>query len=112
MSSAYSARALPTEPLRWPISTPLEDARELIARYPNLSEGQLARLINLYPELTALDTALMLSDEQLAPRLDRFSADHRSRIRPPLSHYSALLIYAGLTIAVLVWAIFASPGAS
>jgi hypothetical protein len=87
-----------------PAQSPLEEARELIGRYPNLSEIELARLIDRYRHLSSLDMALMLSDEELAPGLDRFSADQRSKIRTPFRHYAALVGYAVLGIAVVAWA--------
>lgn len=88
-----------------PAGAPLEEARELIARYPGLSEIELARLINLYRGFSALDMALLLSDERLAPRLDRFSNEHRSKIRTPFRQYAGLLMYAVVTLAVVVWAV-------
>ena len=90
---------------REPASTPLEEARALIRRYPNLGDIQLARLINLYREFSALDMALVLSDAELAPKLDRFSSEQRSEVRSPLGHYAGLLIYVGLTLAAVAWAI-------
>jgi dsRNA-specific ribonuclease len=92
------------DPPQAPAPRPIEGARELISRYPNLSETELARLINLYRELSALDMALMLSDESLAPHLDRFSADHRSRIKTPFRQYAALVGYAVVAIAAAAWA--------
>lgn len=98
-----SGQALPPPPIK------AQEARELIERYPNLSEFELARVTNLYHELSALDMALMLSDEGLAPKLDRFVKDRRSKVRPPFHHYAALLGYGLVGIAVLVWAaMFAS----
>jgi hypothetical protein len=88
-----------------PIGTPHEQARELLARYPNLSETELARLINLYRGFSALDTALILSDDELAPTLARFRAEHRSRVRPPFRQYAGLLAYTVLTLAAVAWAI-------
>ena len=70
-----------------------------------MSEIELARLINQYRDLSALDMALMLSEESLAPKLDRFSADYRSKIRTPFRQYAALVGYAVLGIAVVAWAI-------
>ena len=105
MFQTISAKALPFEQPLSPAPRPVDEARELISRYPNLSETALARLINLYRGLSALDVALMLSDEKLAPSLDRFSADHRSKIRKPLRHYAGLVGYAVMGLAVLVWAI-------
>lgn len=104
MFQNFSAQALSFEQPRWPASLPVEEARDLITRYPNLSETELARLINLYRELSALDMALMLSDETLAPKLDRFSADNRSRIRTPFRQYAALAAYAVIGIAAFAWA--------
>jgi len=88
-----------------PAGTPVEQVTELVRRYPNLSEIQLARLINLYRNLSALDMALMLSDEKLAPTLDRFSREHRSRLRKPFRQYAGLLMYVALTIGAVIWAI-------
>jgi hypothetical protein len=105
MFQEFSAKTLAFEPSQAPAPRPPDEVRELIGRYPNLSEIELARLINLYRELPALDIALMLSDESLAPRLDRFSADHRSKIRTPFRHYAALVAYAVVGVAVVAWAI-------
>jgi len=104
MFQNFSAKAVPLELPQSAVPTPLDEARELIRRYPNLSEIELARLINQYGELSALDMALMLSDEKLAPNLDRFSADHRSKIRTPFRQYAALVGYALLGVAAVAWA--------
>ena len=100
---------LETGPLSAPhvgsIGTPREQVRSLLARYPNVSETELARLISLYRGFSALDTALLLSEEALAPRLDRFMVDHRSKVRPAFRQYAGLLLYTVLTIAMLAWAI-------
>ena len=104
MFQDFNAKALSIGQQQSPVSPALGEARELIRRYPNLSEIELARLINLYRGLPALDMALMLSDEESAPNLDRFSADHRSRIRTPFRQYAALVAYAVVGAAVVVWA--------
>ena len=88
-----------------PGSPALEQAAELIGRYPNLSEIELARLINLYRELSALDVALMISDEQLAPRLDRFVGEHRSEVRPPFRQYAVFVAIAVAAVALVVWVV-------
>ncbi len=89
------------EPLRRPAA---EEATELIARYPNLGEIELARLINLYRDFSALDSALIISDRRLGPRLDRFCADHRSKLSVPFRQYAALVLYGVLTIGAVIWA--------
>jgi hypothetical protein len=105
MFQNFSAKAFSFEPPQPAAPRPLDEARELISRYPNLSEVELARLINLYRGFSALDMALALSDEALAPNLDRFTADHRSKIRTPFRHYAPLVGYAVIGLAVLGWAI-------
>ncbi|HWU92503.1 MAG TPA: hypothetical protein VN106_04565 [Sphingomicrobium sp.] len=53
--------------------------------------------------------ALMLSDERVAPALDQFAADHRSRLRKPFRQYAALVGYAVVGVVVLAWAIVVAP---
>ena len=105
MFQTFSSSEFPIERSRNDRPRLIDEARGLIGRYPNLSEVELARLINLYRELSALDLALMLSDEELASSFDQFSADHRSKIRTPFRQYAALVACAGVGVAVVVWAI-------
>ena len=93
-----------------PSGSALDQAKELIGRYPNLSEMELARLVNVYRNLSALDMALMLSDEALAPRLDRFARENRGSVRPPFRQYAGLLAYAVLTIGTVIWALVVASG--
>jgi hypothetical protein len=81
-----------------------EQAAELLDRYPNVSETELALLINVYRQLSALDVALMISDETVGPKLDRFSKDQRTKIRTPLRQYAVLVAFAVLGIAVVALA--------
>ena len=104
MFQSFSAQALSFEQAQPVSPKPFDEVRQLIRRYPSLSEIELARLINVYRELSALEMALMLSDERLASNLDRFSADHRSKIRKPFRQYAALVGYAVLGIATVAWA--------
>lgn len=98
--NAYATRIEAAPPRR----PAVEEAAELIDRYPNLSEVELARLINLYRDFSALDSALIISDRKLGPKLDRFYGDHRSKLRAPLRQYAALVLYGVLTIGAVVWA--------
>lgn len=100
-NSKVLARAGPSiEP-----KTPAQEASALIARYPNLSEIELARLINLYRELPMLEVALMLSNKRLAPKMDEFMERHRSSIRSDYREYAFLLAYMVLGLGVLIWAL-------
>jgi hypothetical protein len=87
---------------------PSEEAIQLVSRYPNLSEVETARLINLYRELPALQVALMISDEKLAPKVDRFVQDHRSKISVPFRQYAVLVAIAIVGLAVIIWAVSGS----
>ena len=103
MFQSFSEKALTFEQSQLAVPRPLDEASELIRRYPNLSEIELTRLITSYRALSALDLALMLSDEKLAPKLDRFSADHRPRIRTPFRQYAVLVGYAVVGILAVAW---------
>jgi hypothetical protein len=81
-----------------------QQAAELIARYPNLSEIELARAINLYRELSALDMALMISDAELVSKLDRFHEDHRRQLRTPFRQYAVLVCIGAVGMLVALWA--------
>lgn len=83
----------------------LQQAADLIDRYPNLSEIELVRLINLYRELSALEVALLISDDDLAPRLGRFVQDHRSKVRTPFRQYAVLVAIAVAGISLFIWAL-------
>lgn len=109
MFQDLSANSIPFDQPRLVSPRPLDEARSLIRRYPNLSEIDLARLINVFRHLSALDTALVLSDEELAPAVEQFASDHRSKMRKPFRQYAALVGYAVVGMIVLVWTIaFAS----
>src|SRR5687768_13377343 len=84
------------------------EVSSLLARYPNLGETALARLINLYRGLPLLDSAFLMTDQALAPRLDAFVADHRSALRSPIADYVALLLLAGTAAALLMTLVFRS----
>lgn len=109
MYQYVGAKALAPEQIE-AVDAPLEQVRHLVGRYPNLSETELARLINLYRNLSALDMALMLSDDALAPKLDRFAKKHRTDVRPPFRQYAGLLMYAVLTIGAVIWAVAVAVG--
>jgi hypothetical protein len=101
MFQEFSNTALAIAPA--PARPAPEEARELVERYPNLSEIELARLIGLYRRFSALDMALMISDDALGPKLDRFIQDHRRQLRSPFSHYALFVAYGLIAIAIVAW---------
>jgi hypothetical protein len=66
-------------------------AEALLMRYPNLSEAELATLINLFPYIRILDLGLMTADDRLAGKLDAFSRDHGKKLKTPISSLVAFL---------------------
>jgi len=83
-----------------------QQAVALIARYPDLSAAEEMRAIRLYRKLSALDMALMISDDAVGPKLDRFVKDHRRKVRSPFSHYAFLVAYAVIAVAAVAWSFF------
>lgn len=104
MLQDFGAHAPARDQAETPPGVAVEQFSELIGRYPNLSEVELARLINLYRELSALDVALMISDKKSGPQLDRFFEDNRSKIRTPFRQYAALLAIGLSIVGVFGWA--------
>ncbi len=86
----------------------LHQAAELVSRYPDLDESEIVRLIRLYRAMSALDVALMMSDDDLAERLDRFRRDHRSQIRLPFRQYTGFVVITIFGLSALLWAMMAA----
>ena len=99
----FNFAGAPFRPSAQPPPSPMDEASALIKRYPNVSEIELARLINVYKELSALEMALMISDEDLALRMDRFSSDHRENLRIPFYQYAVLVVLGIVGIVALAW---------
>ncbi len=104
MFQDFAARRFAFSHVEPPRRPAVEEAAELIDRYPNLREIELARLINLYRSLSALDSALIISDRRLGSKLDLFCGDHRPKLRAPFRQYAALVLYGVLTIGAVIWA--------
>ena len=109
MFQNFSANALASGQVEAPAGIALQQFSELIVRYPNLSEIELARLINLYGHLSALDVALMISDEKFGPKIDRFFDENRSKIRTPFGQYAVLVAIAVAGFAIIAWALAFGP---
>jgi hypothetical protein len=95
-----------TQTHQWsrPPSATTVEAEALLKRYPNISETELAKLINLFPHIRILDLAMMTCDDRLAGKLDRFRRDHRARLKAPLSSLVVVLaVPTILLVAGLLW---------
>ena len=79
----------------------------LLDRYPNLSEQELAELINLFPTVGILDHALMTADTNLSAKLTAFDRDHGKEIRTPISSLIAFLAVPVIFAAITLWFVIA-----
>jgi hypothetical protein len=103
MFQNLNAQTIPRGQPKGPSGIALQQAAELIDRYPNLSEIELARLINLHRELSALEVALLISEDELAPKLGRFVQEHRSKVRTPFRQYAVLVAIALAGVTLVIW---------
>ena len=98
-SPASPARPFPFSPAR---------AAELVRRYPNLGRAQIDELVALLPRLNARDVALMIADEDLAPRLDAFWTTHRDLLSPSLSDYAVIAAILSLPVMAFLVVVLAN----
>jgi hypothetical protein len=76
----------------------------LLSRYPDISEPELAILIEAVPRLPILDAALMASDDRLSKQVEAFHRDHGHELKHPWGGLLAFLaVPAILTVGLLLW---------
>ena len=75
----------------------------LLKRCPNLSEDELADLIEMVPFVPVLDTALMAADEELSQRFEAFHRDHGHKLKPKLPTLAATLLFPAMFLIWLLW---------
>lgn len=81
-------------------------AEALMNRYPNLSEGELAELINLMRRMPVLDFGLMAADDGLSHKMEAFHRDHGDRLGPSLaSAVTFFAIPATIALGIVIWAL-------
>ena len=89
--------------------TVAEEAAALVARYPDLTRKELDRLLAVYPSLSTVEAALMISDDVLGPKLDLLFKHHHAEFATPFRQYAALVAIAVAGILVVAWTVvFAS----
>ena len=87
------------------VSPMASEARALLRRYPNLEQPELERLLQVFPRLPLLETALMTAEEDLRTKLDRFRREHGRRVRGPAWHGLLLLAIPAAMTAAFLWAL-------
>lgn len=79
------------------LSEQAAQAEVLLARYPHISEQELADLIRAFTRLPLLDFGLVAADDRLGSKLDAFYADHGETMRRPLQGIAWVLASLALT---------------
>ncbi len=82
-------------------------AIELIGRYPELTKDELRVLLSIYPHLSPVEMALMISNDDIAARLDAFNRAHPALTRTPFRQYAVLVGILATGAAVIAWALIA-----
>lgn len=73
-------------------------ASELLARYPEIDDNEVAFLRDFYANASAVDTALLTCDPLLLPKINQFTADHGKTIR----HKANLNLLLSVTFFLIV----------
>ena len=79
------------------------EIESLLGRYPRLSQQELAKLIELMPDLPMLDQVLITADDRLAAKLAHFLRDHRNKLKAPFDALAQLAFPAVLAGLALWW---------
>jgi hypothetical protein len=81
-------------------------AESLLSRYPNLSEPELAELINLFPHLNMVARGLITADDNLGGKVEHFYRDHGAELGTLASGRMTLLAMAAVGVAIaFAWAL-------
>jgi hypothetical protein len=87
-----------------PPSERMARVEALLGRYPNLSEIELATLINLFPTLRILEVGLMTANDRVSGKFQAFHRDHGRKLKTPLSSLIAFIaVPATVAIGLLWW---------
>ena len=86
-----------------PSSETMAEVESLLSRYPNLSEIELATLINLFPTLRILEVGLMTADDRLSRKFEAFHRDHGRKLKIPMSSLIAFFAIPATVASGFVW---------
>ena len=82
-------------------------AEDLLSRYPNLSEQELAELINLFPHVNMVARGLMAADDRMGAKVEHFYRDHGDKLDGGLGGRAALLAFAAFVAVFIYWLVLA-----
>ena len=98
MASQYSDRSLGLSPDG-------SEAQKLIARYPDLSETELTRLIETCAKLPFIDFSVLAADQRYGSKFAKFYDDHGAKLRQPIIGWvGTFASVAVIAIALVLWA--------
>jgi len=82
-----------------------EQAKDLLQRYPSVSESESRQILAFLRKGRHLDVGLVTADEALKPQLDHFMADHANHFRVSFGETSAVVAAIGafLVACWLIW---------
>lgn len=82
-----------------------QQAADLLARYPQVSDAETNLILTFLRTGRHLDVGMLTADEKLKPQLDRFMLDHGKRLRVSFAEGAALVagIVGFLLLCWLVW---------
>ena len=82
-----------------------QQAADLLARYPQVSDAETNLILTFLRTGRPLDVGMLTADEKLKPQLDRFMLDHGKRLRVSFAEGAALVagIVGFLLLCWLVW---------
>jgi hypothetical protein len=82
-----------------------EQASDLIARYPHVTDAETKLILTFLRKGRHLDLGILSADESLKPQLESFTADHAKHLRVGIGEASALVaaIAGFLALCWLVW---------
>lgn len=83
--------------------------RDLLLRYPKVSETQIGEMVSIYRRLAVLEMALLSADESVAKPLHAFLRDHAGRVHARwrdhviflLSFFGSFALIVVLIVAVM-----------
>ena len=75
----------------------------LLSRYPNLSEDELATVIELYPHVPLVDVALLTFDDELSDKFHDFHREHVVKMPPTRAKVAAFLWFSAILAVGLFW---------
>jgi hypothetical protein len=82
-----------------------QEAADLIARYPHVSESEAKLILTFLRNGRHLDVGMVTADESLKPQLDSFMADHAKHLRVGFGEGAAVVaaISGFLLVCWLIW---------